>query len=123
TVATVWHGGLPRVESAGDVVIHRVPQLRTALPRLVGPGQRHQAPFPDPVSIRAIRRIIRETAPEVVLAHGWIASSVAGAIGKRDIPLLLSAHDYGYFCATRSLLYRGKPCSGPELRKCLSCAG
>ena len=37
--------------------------------------------------------------------------------------MLLSARDYGYSCATRSLVYRGiEPCSGPALQKCLSCA-
>jgi glycosyltransferase involved in cell wall biosynthesis len=123
-VATVWHGGLPRTESRGDVVVHRVRQLRTALPQLVrNSEQRHQAPFPDPVTIRDLRRIIAETEPEVVLAHGWMASSAAIAIGGKDIPLLLSAHDYGYFCATRILLYEGKRCTGPAPLKCLSCAG
>jgi glycosyltransferase involved in cell wall biosynthesis len=123
-VATVWHGGLPRLEHRGGVVVHRIRQLRTALPLLVrGKRQRHQPPFPDPVTVRDLRRVIEDTAPDVVLAHGWIASSAAVAIGRRRIPLLLSAHDYGYFCATRSLLYQGKACAGPAPLKCLACAG
>ena len=32
------------------------------------------------------------------------------------------ARDYGYRCATRSLLYNDKLCSGPELKKCIRCA-
>jgi glycosyltransferase involved in cell wall biosynthesis len=124
TVATVWHGGLPRVETVSEgVVVRRVRQVRTALTPFVAPGkQRHQAPYPDPVSIRDLRQVIDDAAPDVVLAYGWIANSVAVAIGKREIPLVLSTHDYSSFCATRILLHDGKPCSGPALRKCLGCA-
>jgi glycosyltransferase involved in cell wall biosynthesis len=122
-VVTEWHAGLPRQERSGDVTVHRIRQLRTALPRFVGdPRERHSPPFPDPMSIRDLRPIISACAPDAVLAHGWIASSVALALAGRGIPLLLSAHDYGYFCATRSLLYRGKTCTGPAPRKCLGCA-
>jgi len=123
TVATVWQRGLPRVESTGEMTVHRVRQLRTAVPKLVSAGkQRHQPPYADPLSIWDLRRIIRRTAPEVVLAHGWIANSAAVAIGRRSIPLVLSAHDYSSFCATRTLLHRGKPCTGPAPRKCLACS-
>ena len=37
--------------------------------------------------------------------------------------MLVSARDYGYFCATRTLLRKGEPCSGPAPLKCLACAG
>src|SRR5205823_142630 len=60
--------------------------------------------------------------PEVVLSHGWIGFSVARALARTGIPLILSAHDYGYFCATRRLLHDGETCSGPAPRKCLTCS-
>jgi glycosyltransferase involved in cell wall biosynthesis len=43
-------------------------------------------------------------------------------MGRRRIPLLVSARDYGYFCATRTLLRKGQPCSGPAPLKCVACA-
>lgn len=123
-VVTPWHGGLPRREQVDGFVVHRVRQLRTALPALVrGTEQRHQPPFPDPVTIFGLRRLIAEFDPDLIHAYGWIAFSAAASLGRRKIPLLISARDYGYFCATRTLLRKGLPCSGPAPLKCLACAG
>jgi glycosyltransferase involved in cell wall biosynthesis len=123
-VATPWHGGLPTVTREGEVAVHRVRQLRTVVPALVRDGsQRHQPPFPDPVTVLGLRRVIRRFNPDLIHAYGWFAFSVAAALGKRRIPLLISARDYGYFCANRTLLRGGRPCSGPAPRKCLACAG
>jgi glycosyltransferase involved in cell wall biosynthesis len=126
TVATMWHGGLARVEQHGEerVPVHRVRQLRTPIPSLVRDRrQRHSPPFPDPIMIHDLRRAIAAAQPQVVLAHGWITFSVGVALTRTHIPLIASAHDYGYFCATRDLLYRGRQCSGPAPLKCLACSG
>ncbi len=123
-VATPWHGGLPRLEEHETHSVHRVRQLRTALPLLVrDQGQRHQPPFPDPVTIRDLRKLIASFEPELIHSYGWLTFSVAAALGRRRVPLLVSARDYGYFCATRTLLRKGAPCDGPAPLKCLSCAG
>jgi glycosyltransferase involved in cell wall biosynthesis len=124
TVVTPWHGGLPRVDDDDGIPVHRVRQIRTALPALVrSPRQRHQPPFPDPVTILDLRRVIAATRPDVINVHGWLAFSVAVALGRRRIPLLVSARDYSYFCAPRTLMRKGAPCSGPAPVKCLLCAG
>jgi glycosyltransferase involved in cell wall biosynthesis len=124
TVVTPWSGGLPRVEDDHGVVVHRIRQLRTALPALVRDRrQHHQPPFPDPVTIWGLRRVIATTQPDLINAHGWVAFSVAAALGRKRIPLLITARDYGYFCATRALLQKGAPCDGPAPLKCLACAG
>ena len=124
TVATPWHGGTPLVEADGGVTVRRVRQLRTAFSFMVRDGrQRHQPPFPDPVSVLSLRRLISGFEPDVIHAYGWLAFSVAAALGRKRIPLLISARDYGYFCATRTLLRKGAPCSGPAPIKCLACAG
>lgn len=123
-VTTPWHGGQPQVEREGNLTVRRVRQLRTVFPALVrDTRQRHQPPFPDPVTVLGLRRLIRDFEPEVVHAYGWLAFSVAVALGRRRIPMLVSARDYGYFCATRTLLRKDAPCSGPAPIKCLSCAG
>jgi glycosyltransferase involved in cell wall biosynthesis len=122
-VATPWHGGLPRVEEEAGVAVHRVRQLRTAFPFMVrDERQRHQPPFPDPLTVVGLRRLVAEFEPEIVHAYGWFAFSVAAALGRRKVPLLISARDYGYFCATRTLLRKGEPCSGPAPLKCMACS-
>jgi glycosyltransferase involved in cell wall biosynthesis len=123
-LATPWHRGLPARTEENGVEVHRVRQLRTAVTPLVRRGvQLHQPPFPDPISVWQLRRLIAEFEPEIIHTYGWISFSVAAAIGRRRIPLLVSARDYGYFCATRTLVEKGMPCSGPAPLKCLRCAG
>jgi glycosyltransferase involved in cell wall biosynthesis len=123
-VATPWHGGLPKLEEKDGYAVHRVRQLRTALPILVrDSNQRHQPPFPDPVTVLGLRRLIADFEPDLIHAYGWLAFSVAAALGRKRIPMLVSARDYGYFCATRTLLQKGEPCEGPAPLKCLSCSG
>jgi glycosyltransferase involved in cell wall biosynthesis len=124
TVATPWSRGLPWDEPEEGVRVHRLRQLRTAVPGLVRHrGQRYQPPFPDPVTIWELRRLLRSVRPDIVHAHGWIAFSVAVALAGDRTPLLISAHDYGYFCATRGLLRDGRElCSGPGPAKCPKCA-
>ena len=123
-VATVWSGGLPEVEDDAGVRVFRLKQLRTWLPGLVNDRkQRHQPPFPDPITIAGLRQLIRRFKPDVVHAYGWFSYSSATALLGTNIPLLISARDYGYSCATRTLVYRGEEvCDGPALPKCLGCA-
>jgi glycosyltransferase involved in cell wall biosynthesis len=122
-VVTPWHGSLPTFEHAANLSVYRVRQLRTALPALIRtPEQRHQPPFPDPVTIAGLRRLIAKVKPELIHAYGWMAFSVATALGRKRIPMLISARDYGYFCATRTLLRKNEPCSGPAPIKCTVCA-
>ncbi len=123
-VATVWSGGLPEVEDDAGVRVFRLKQLRTWLPGAVRDRkQRHQPPFPDPITIIGLRRLIQHFKPDVVHAYGWFSYSSALALLGTHIPLLISARDYGYSCATRTLVYRGEQtCDGPALQKCLGCA-
>ena len=124
SVATTWHGGLPRRETVDGITVHRVRELRTAVPALVrDTRQRHQGPVADPVTILDLRRAIAASRPELINAHGWLAFSLAAALVGKRIPLLLSVRDYGYFCATRTLLRKGAPCDGPGPLRCVSCAG
>jgi len=122
-VATVWHPGVPAQEEVAGVIIHRLKQLRTALPGAsLYPGQRHQPPYPDPITTWALRRLINDFQPDLVHAYGWITYSAAVALLGKSIPLLVSARDYGYSCPTRTLLHNDKPCRGPALAKCMACA-
>ena len=124
SVVTVWSGGLPDEEDDAGVHVYRLRQIRTWLPWLVrDENQRHQPPFPDPITAYELRRIIRRFRPDIVHTYGWFSYSSAVALLGMNIPLLISARDYGYSCATRTLVCRGvEACSGPSLGKCLECA-
>jgi glycosyltransferase involved in cell wall biosynthesis len=121
-VATVWQNGVAPVEDDDGIPVHRFRQLRT-LPVLVRMRrQHHQPPFPDPITVLGLRRLMRRFKPDVVHSYGWFSYSCAAALLGTNIPLLLTARDYGYSCATRTLLHEGRHCTGPELAKCIRCA-
>ena len=123
-VAVPWYRGAPRSYDDEGVTVYRVRQLRTVFPALVRDNStRHAPPFPDPVTVRDLKKLIRQFKPDIVHSHGWITYSCVVALLRNKIPLLVTARDYGYFCANRTLLHDGIPCSGPGLTKCLGCAG
>src|SRR2546425_588583 len=94
SVATVWHKGMPAREDDAGVTVHRLRQLRTWLPALVRDGrQRHQPPFPDPLTIWQLRGIINRFQPDILHAHGWFTYSATVALLGKRIPLLISARD------------------------------
>jgi glycosyltransferase involved in cell wall biosynthesis len=122
-VATVWQNDRPSVENDQGVPVYRLRQLRT-MPGLARKRrQHHQPPFPDPVTVAGLYRLIRRFKPDVVHSYGWISYSCAAALVGRDTPLLITVRDYAYSCANRTLMRDGEVCSGPALGKCLSCAG
>jgi glycosyltransferase involved in cell wall biosynthesis len=123
-VAAPWQSGEPQRTEEDGVVVHRVRELRTASPRFVhGTRQRHPPPYPDPLLVWELRRVIRTARPDVIHTYGWISFSSAAALLGMRIPLLVSARDYAYFCANRTLVIDGRPCAGPSFGKCVGCAG
>src|SRR5689334_3186296 len=71
-VATAWQVGLPNVQDDGGVAVHRLKQMRALLPGGEhDPAQRHQPPFPDPVTVWGLRRLINRFKPDLVHSYGW----------------------------------------------------
>lgn len=125
-IAVPWFPGANRVDDDEGVAVHRVRQLRSAAEAGSGDAKKihqHAPPFADPITTRELRALIQQIEPDLVHSHGWITYSVVAALKGTDIPLLATARDYGYFCATRTLLRDGTPCSGPSLGKCIACSG
>jgi glycosyltransferase involved in cell wall biosynthesis/GT2 family glycosyltransferase len=122
-VATAWQPNAPGFERMNGVAVHRVRDTTTRAAWVSSDPYRHHAPpFPDPEATLRLRRLIDAEAPDLVYAYGWIASSAAVALRGRDVPLVLSVHDYGNFCAQFTLVRKGETCSGPAALKCLDCA-
>jgi len=123
TIATAWQPQAPEREDEGEIEIHRIRDLTSRVPGLSEDPHRHHAPpFPDPEAVWRLRRLIRRVKPDVVHAYGWLANSAAAAMIGIDAPLLLSARDYGNFCAVFTLVRDGERCSGPSPLKCAGCA-
>lgn len=122
-VATVYQDNQPEREVDGDVTIHRLRQIRT-VPIVAGPGRRrHQPPFPDPVTVVGLRKLLRSFEPDIVHAAGWYTLSCAAAMRSVATPLLISARDYGFSCANATLMHNDEEvCSGPAPTKCVRCA-
>jgi glycosyltransferase involved in cell wall biosynthesis len=115
--------GAPREEVEEGVRIWRLSQLRSALDVRRTKPARHQPPFPDPVTIWQLRRVIKRFRPDIVHSYGWFTSSVRAALAGSDTPLVVSARDYSCSCPKQTLLYRHGACAGPSLPKCVSCCG
>lgn len=119
-VVTVLQPGLAPEEHDGDVRVVRLPGLFTAVPWFSGSAtRRYLPPLPDPRLALALRRLVRAFRPDVVQVHGWSAYSAALGLAGTGVPLIVSVRDYGYSCATRSLLIGGRICDGPSWSKCL----
>jgi glycosyltransferase involved in cell wall biosynthesis len=118
------HGGFDQVEELAGIQVYRMKQLRTwGFWAPADRKQRFQPPYPDPVTIFGLRRLIDQFQPDVIHSYGWISYSCAVALAGKDIPLLLSARDYSYFCANQTLVTGSQQvCSGPAFSKCMSCA-
>lgn len=123
SVATIYHEGLAEQQDDAGVEVRRLRGLLTRVPWFSkDPRRRYHPPFPDPGMVYGLRRLAREWAPDVVHAHGWVAYSCAAALIGSQVPLVVSARDYGYSCAVRTLLHGGDTCAGPGPAKCVQCA-
>jgi glycosyltransferase involved in cell wall biosynthesis len=122
-VATVWQNDVPAVRDDDGIPVYGLRQLRTMPGLELKRRQHHQPPFPDPVTVLELRRLIKRFQPDIVHSYGWFSYSCAAALVRKNTPLLITARDYAYSCANRTLMRDGHDCSGPELAKCLGCAG
>jgi glycosyltransferase involved in cell wall biosynthesis len=122
TVLTQPLDGRPSDSSEGAVRVIREPAL---IPRVVSyqdGGYPLLAPFPDPVFMAGLRRVVRRNRPHVIHVHGWASYSVLATPGL-DTPVVVGLHDYGHVCPKRTLIRDSDTaCAGPRLRDCVGCA-
>lgn len=123
SVFSTWHEGLPESEIDNGVVIIRGRGIGAFLAgAFTDPRRRFHPPFADPLLVRRLERMVDELRPNVIHACGWMAYSCAAVARKKRLPLVVSARDYGYFCAVRTFFRDGQVCSGPAWQRCIMCA-
>lgn len=118
-VATVATDRSPSVRAEDGVIVHRLPSASAhARCLLADPGRPFLPPVRDPLLARGIAAVSRALRPQVVHAHNWIVASC-----PRDVPLVLTAHDYAWICPKRNRLRPdGSTCTRPGLLRCVPCA-
>ncbi len=85
------------------------------------PRRHHQPPFPDPADRSwQLRRTDRALPPRhrSFLRLDQLLRAPPRLLGK-GTPLLLTARDFAYSCANRTLMRDGEECSGPRHSKCV----
>jgi glycosyltransferase involved in cell wall biosynthesis len=127
TVATQWIPGTSAIEFVENVVIHRIKGLIQRFSGVFAEHERrHAPPFPDPELVAGLRRLVVQFKPDVVHAHNWLARSFLPVKLWRDVPLVVTLHDYSLICPKKNLIHNaihtGEICSGPQLAKCCHCA-
>ncbi len=122
-VATLWHAGLERFERDRGVRIYRIQgTVQRAAGLFRQTGRRFAPPAPDPETLWALRQIIRRERPQIVHAHSWIVHSFLPLKIWSGAKLVVTLHDYSLRCATKTLMYRERPCRGPAPERCPGCA-
>lgn len=123
-IAAAWHPGEPARETRGDVAVHRMRDFTSRMPWISSEPYRHvPPPIADPEAVVRFRRLFREFRPDLVHSYGWLTYSCAAALAGTGVPMVLSLHDYGNFCALRTLLHMDRePCSGAAPLKCTRCS-
>ena len=113
----------PRTELDGAVKVHRVAGWSRVLGRLYADPEKPFHPtLPDPGLVRVLRRLLRETRPQIVHAHSWLLYSLLPLLPSRETRLVVWVHDQGFICPKTTFVYRGGVCMGPEYAKCVGCA-
>lgn len=94
------------------------PTSLSLLPRAFrDPDRPFHPPWPDPLFSSALMVIGRRWRPDVIHAHGWSAASAAVVAKLLRLPLVVTLHDYGFVCPTKTMLSQSdRVCPGPRSR-------
>jgi glycosyltransferase involved in cell wall biosynthesis len=123
SVATLRQPRQDSFSEDGAVRVYRLPgTVQRFSPLFSDDGHRFSPPLPDPETTRALRDVVRKERPEVVHAHNWIVHSFLPLKPWSGARLALTLHDYSLVCSQKRLMFKGEPCDGPALLKCLECA-
>ncbi len=122
-VASIWHPGRAEFEIDQGVHVYRLRSTIGRMGKVYSSTERLHAPsFPDPELTLKLWDLVEREQPDIIHAHNWMLHSFLPYSLLKDIPVVLTLHDYSFACPTKRLMYRGKRCSGPAFKKCLECS-
>jgi len=123
-VATMPHPERAEVEVNGGVAIHSLRGLCQRASSLFSEVERpHAPPFTDPELLYRLNRLVAKFKPDIVHGHNWLLHSYLPSKLWSDIGIVSSLHDYSLCCSVKTLVRDGVNCDGPQVSKCLKCAG
>ncbi len=125
-VATLSRPDAPSFETCDGLPIHRLDGLTRHLRRFAtDPGHYFHPTCPDPVLVSRLGELVESFQPDIVHAHGWILNSCLALRLPAPTALVTTLHDYGLVCSKKTAIHRDVDvaCTGPGVRKCLTCAG
>lgn len=82
---------------------------------------RHNPPIQDPLIMRELERVIRQSRPDIVHSHGWILYSAVFAARKYSVPIIHTLHNFSLICPNKVLANKRGICSLPFSNRCIPC--
>ena len=113
------HGGHSSTMD-GPVLVSRLPLALERLP-VYTTNRAYHPPWPDPAFVRALLAMARRFQPDVIHAHGWCEFSAAAVARRLDVPVVVTLHDYGLRCPSKTLRCGDRPCRRTLGLCCLTC--
>jgi glycosyltransferase involved in cell wall biosynthesis len=124
TVATMPHPDRAPVVNINGVAVHSLQGAFQRAAVLFSETERpHAPPFPDPELTWRLGRLAAQFKPDVVHGHNWMIHQYLPLKLTSNAKLVATLHDYSLACSIKTMINDGAYCSGPEWKKCLSCAG
>lgn len=102
----------------------RVERLDLALRRVPGAFQSDRPflpPWADRRFAKSLDDVVTSFRPDVLHAHGWSEFAAAAVSRKRNVPLVVTLHDYGLLCPTKSLFCGHAACVETAGLCCVRC--
>lgn len=121
-VATLEHPTAPRHETLHGIDVYRMSGWHRVLkPLYQSPERPFHPTVADPGIVHSLRRIIRREQPDIIHAHGWSMHSLLPLLSGHGPRVVVTLHDYGLVCPTKTLFRGTAQCPGPSYRRCLAC--
>lgn len=122
TVCTIGHKRLPDFKVENDVKVLRLRGFFQRIPFLFKDSERkHHPPIKDWMVTKELEKIIEMEKPDIIHVHGLILYSILPLREKNNIPLVVTLHDYGFFCPKRTLLTNNVERCKPLTKRCIIC--
>jgi glycosyltransferase involved in cell wall biosynthesis len=121
TVAAV--GSDPPARDPAGVLVHQLPLSLQRIPGVYQQARPFHPPWVDRRFYGSLLRIAAAQRADVIHAHGWCAFSAAAVGSRLGVPVVVTLHDYGLLCPSKSLSCHGEDCRPVAGLCCVRCTG